>query len=228
MIKINNLKVSYGNNFVLRELNAGFSASEIHGIVGLNGSGKTTLFRSIAKDIISDSGQILFNGNNIMRSDSEFLETENYFYSNITGNEYLKIFSATNRDFSANAFSELFKIPLDEFVETYSNGMKKKLALMAVLKQDKPIYIFDEPFNGLDLETNKVVEIVIKKLKEKGKTIFVSSHILEPLTDICDNIHLLLNGNISASYKKGEFRELKQDLFEDLIKSAGETIQNSL
>jgi ABC-2 type transport system ATP-binding protein len=228
MIEIKDLFVSYGNNCVLKGLTSAFNTSEIHGIVGLNGSGKTTLFNTIAKVIIPDSGQILFNNNIIKRSDTEFLETENYFYSNITGNEYLNIFSASNKDFSLNVFQELFKIPLDDIIETYSNGTKKKLALLAVLKQDKPIYIFDEPFNGLDLETNKVLEIVIKKLKEKGKTIFISSHILEPLTDICDNIHLLSSGIITASYKENNYSELKQGLFDELIKSADKIIGNSL
>jgi ABC-2 type transport system ATP-binding protein len=228
MIEIKDLSVSYGNNCVLKSLTSSFNTSEIHGIVGLNGSGKTTLFNTIAKVIIPDFGQILFKGNNIKRSDVEFLETENYFYSNITGNEYLKIFSASNKDFSLNAFQELFKLPLDEIVETYSNGMKKKLALLAVLKQDKPVYIFDEPFNGLDLETNKVLEIVIKKLKEKGKAIFISSHILEPLLDICDDIHLLSGGKIPVSYDKEHYSELKSELFDDLVKSTNVLLQNSV
>ncbi|MFA5403656.1 MAG: ATP-binding cassette domain-containing protein [Ignavibacteria bacterium] len=228
MIELKNISISFGDNCVLNELTSEFNTSEIHGVVGLNGAGKTTLFNAIAKVIEPDSGQILFNENNIKRSDTEFLETENYFYSNITGSEYLKIFSASNKDFSLNAFRELFKIPLDELIETYSNGMKKKLALMAVLKQDKPIYIFDEPFNGLDLETNKVLEIVIKKLKEKGKTVFISSHILEPLIDICDNIHLLSGGIIKASYKELNYSELKRGLFDELIISADKILRNSI
>jgi ABC-2 type transport system ATP-binding protein len=228
MIEIKDIYVSYGDNCVLKGLSSSFNTSEIHGIVGLNGSGKTTLFNTIAKVIIPDSGQILFNNNIMKRSDTEFLETENYFYSNVTGNDYLKIFSASNKNFSLNAFQGLFRIPLDDIIETYSNGMKKKLALLAVLKQDKTIYIFDEPFNGLDLETNKVLEIVIKRLKEKGKTIFISSHILEPLTDICDNIHLLSNGKITASYKENNYYELKRGLFDELIKSADKIIGNSL
>lgn len=228
MIKINNLFVSYDSKSVLKGLNSSFNTNEIHGIVGLNGSGKTTFFNTLAKTLLPDSGTILFNEVPIKRNDTELLETENYFYSNITGNEYLNIFNQTNRDFSLNAFRELFKIPLGDLIETYSNGMKKKLALMAFLKQDKQIYIFDEPFNGLDLETNKVLELVIGKLKEKGKTVFISSHILEPLMDICDNIHVLSNGVISASHQKDSYAELKQGLFDELVKSANDVIKKSL
>jgi ABC-2 type transport system ATP-binding protein len=228
MIEIKNLCVSYESKKVLNGLNASFKDPGIHGIVGLNGSGKTTLFNSIARVLIPDCGNILLNNKNINRSDSELLETDNYFYSNITGNEYLKIFSSTNRNFSLDAFTELFKIPLNELIETYSNGMKKKLALMSVLKQDKPVYIFDEPFNGLDLETNKVVELILKKLREKGKIILISSHILEPLIDICDTIHLLSEGKFSATYDENNYSLLKHELFDELQKSADQIIQYSL
>ena len=228
MIEIKNIHVSFSRKKVLNELSASFNSSEIHGIVGLNGAGKTTLFNAISNVIIPDSGEILFNGRKIKHSDSEFIETDNYFYSNITGNEYLNIFPASNKNFSLEAFQELFKLPLGYLIETYSNGMKKKLALLAVLKQDKPIYIFDEPFNGLDLETNKVLEIVIKKLREKSKTIFISSHILEPLEDICDDIHHLSNGVITSSYKKENFSHLKSGLFDELVKTAYKILENSV
>jgi ABC-2 type transport system ATP-binding protein len=228
MIEIKNLTVSYGKHIILNDLKALFNDSAIHGIVGLNGSGKTTLFNTIAKVLISDEGTILLNDKNIKRSDSELLETDNYFYSNITGSEYLNMFPATNIDFSLDAFTELFRIPMDDLIETYSNGMKKKLALMALLKQDRPVYIFDEPFNGLDLETNKVVEIVLKKLREKGKIILISSHILEPLLDICDTIHLLSDGKFTASYDKNNYSLLKHELFDELQKSADGIIQYSL
>jgi len=228
MIEIKNLMVSYGSKIVLNGLSASFNSSGIHGIVGLNGAGKTTLFNAISGVVIPDSGEILFNDRKIKHSDSEFVETDNYFYSNITGSEYLNIFPATNENFSLEAFQELFKLPLGDLIETYSNGMKKKLALLAVLKQDKPVYIFDEPFNGLDLETNKVLEIVIKKLKEKNKTIFISSHILEPLEDICDNIHLLSKGIISSSYNKENFSGLKSSLYDELVKTTYKILENSV
>jgi len=228
MIEIKNLYVSYDSSKVLKGLNATFRDSKIHGVVGLNGSGKTTLFNCIAGILKPEEGNIFLNSKNIKRLDSGMLETDNYFYSNITGNEYLNIFPCTNKSFSLDAFTELFRIPLNELIETYSNGMKKKLALMAVLKQDKPVYIFDEPFNGLDLETNKIVESVIKKLREKGKIILISSHILEPLIEICNNIFLLSGGKFFASYDENSYSILKHELFDELQKSAGEIIQYSL
>ena len=106
--------------------------------------------------------------------------------------------------------------------------MKKKLALLAVLKQDKPIFILDEPFNGLDLKTNKVLEIIIKSLKQKQKTVFVSSHIIEPLLSTCDCIHLLENGCFVKTYPKAEFGKIEDELFGKLKSEANQIISKSI
>jgi ABC-2 type transport system ATP-binding protein len=228
MLKIENLFVSYGENNVLKGLSLPAERGEVHGVVGLNGSGKTTLFNTLAGVVTPDSGNILLNENNVRHSDTGFVETENYFYSNITGIEYLNIFPSSNEKFMLDAFNDLFKLPLDSIIETYSNGMKKKLAIMAVLKQDKQIYIFDEPFNGLDMETSKILEIVIEILREKNKIILISSHMLESLTDVCTNIHLLKDGVIKESFEAGNYQKLKHDLFDELKISAGSIVKNSL
>ncbi|HEY5368093.1 MAG TPA: hypothetical protein VIJ75_03810 [Hanamia sp.] len=106
--------------------------------------------------------------------------------------------------------------------------MKKKVALLAIIKQDKPIYIFDEPFNGLDLETNMALEIILKNLKSKEKTIFISSHILSPLINVCDQIHLLQQGNFSKNYTEEDFKNIESELFGQYNKRAAEIILGSI
>ncbi len=106
--------------------------------------------------------------------------------------------------------------------------MKKKLALLAVLKQDKSIFILDEPFNGLDLETNKILELIILSLKQKQRTVFVSSHIIDPLLTTCDKIHLLQDGVFIKTYKKDEFFKIEEDLFGKLKREASEIISKSI
>jgi ABC-2 type transport system ATP-binding protein len=224
MISLKNLSVSFADNKVLKDVNADFPLSEVHGVAGLNGSGKTTMFNAIAGFLKLENGEIIFNGRKVTRSDFGFLETDNYFYPNITGNEYLRLFPDSNKKFSVDTFNALFKVPLDEIIETYSNGMRKKLAMMAILKQEKDFYILDEPFNGLDMESCKLVEIVINMLREKGKTLFVSSHILDTLTDSCTFIHHLKDGRIVKSYGKKEYPLLKNEIFEEFRKSAEEVI----
>lgn len=228
MLEIKNLIVSYGTNTVLRGINLPAEKPAVHGVAGLNGSGKTTLFGAISGYVKPEEGSITLDGREILRVDTGYLMTENYFYSNITGNEYLNIFRQTNDNFSKEKMNELFKIPLDDVIETYSNGMRKKLVLLALLKQERRLYLLDEPFNGLDMESCKAVEIVINALKEKGKTVFVSSHILETLTGTCSKIHLLKNGIIHDTFGTGEYDSLKSELFEDFVKTADETIRQSV
>lgn len=228
MIKIENLEVCYGSHKVLNSINATFQYGLVHGIVGLNGSGKTTFFNSIAKNIKPSAGTIFWQNENLKREQTAYLETSNYFYSGITGNEYLKIFKQTNPDFNLENLQQYLKLPLDEITENYSTGMRKKLALLGVLKQNKDIFLLDEPFNGLDLETNKVLELILLALKNKGKTILISSHIIDPLITICDQIHVLEAGNFIKSYSRDEFSELEEALFAELKNQAKIVIDKSV
>ena len=228
MISVIKIEKFFGDKKVLNNLNYDFTLSKIHGIIGLNGAGKTTFFNILSTFLKQDSGKILFDEKNITRYDIAFLETVNFFNSNITGKEYLEIFPSTNLQFDLENINKLLKLPLDEIIEAYYTGMKKKLALLAIIKQDKPIYIFDEPYNGLDLETNMALEIIIKNLRKKEKTVFVSSHILSPLISVCDEIHLLEQGNFSKNYTKENFDSIEKELFEDFNKSANEIIAGSI
>lgn len=158
MITINNLTVSYKKGInVIDNLNLTLEEGLIHGIVGLNGAGKTTLLNTMFGLKKSDAGTILANDREITKKEVAYLVTENYFYSNITGNEYLKLFK--NINFDVLQWNELFNLPLDTVIDEYSTGMKKKLALLGVLKQDKSIIILDEPFNGLDIETCRIIRM---------------------------------------------------------------------
>jgi ABC-2 type transport system ATP-binding protein len=155
MIIIKNLVVSYdkGQN-VIDSLNLILQDKTINGIVGLNGAGKTTLLNSFYGFKRIASGDIKYNDRRINKKEMSLLVTENYFYSNITGREYLSLFK--NSLYDVDIWNGLFSLPLDIIVDDYSTGMKKKLALMGILKQDKPIMILDEPFNGLDIETCRI------------------------------------------------------------------------
>lgn len=228
MINIQNLSFSFPGHKVLEDISIDFLQNQIHGIVGLNGAGKTTFFNVLSTTLKARTGSIKFNGNSVTSKDIAYLETVNYFYSRITGNEYLKIFKQTNPDFNLNSLQEFMKLPLDDLIETYSTGMKKKLALLGVLKQNKQIFLLDEPFNGLDLETNKILELIITTLREKGKTIFVSSHIIDPLLSICSQIHYLENGKFVKTFEKKDFHHIEDELFKKLKADAKIKISGSI
>ncbi len=228
MIRIQNLVVSFSTNKVLNNLSIDFQHNQVHGIIGLNGAGKTTFFNALSRSLKIDSGHINIDDRPISGKDVAYLETINFFYSRITGNEYLKIFKQTNLNFDLHTLQTIFKLPLNDLIETYSTGMKKKLALLGILKQHKLIYLFDEPFNGLDLEANKFLEIIITTLKKKEKTIFVSSHIIDPLLMVCDVIHFLENGQFTKTFNKADFHKIEDELFKKLKIDAATIISKSI
>jgi ABC-2 type transport system ATP-binding protein len=215
MISIENLTVAYSSaQNVLNGLSLQIQPQRIHGIVGLNGAGKTTFLNALYGLLPIKEGHISFNANSLTKREMAYLVTENHFYSNITGHDYLMLFK--NKAFSVDKWNQLFDLPLDKVVDTYSTGMRKKLALMGIMKQDKPIMVLDEPFNGLDLETCRNIRSILLGLKEKGKTIVVTSHILETLTNMCDEIHLLENGIIVQSAQREGFDAFQEHLFENI------------
>ncbi len=215
MISIENLTLSYNkHSTVIDSLNLFMEENNIHGIVGLNGAGKTTLLNALYGLLKTDSGKIHFAGRKLSKKDISYLVTENYFYSNITGREYIGLFRNTH--FNLEKWNELFSLPLDELIDHYSTGMKKKLALLSILKQDKPILILDEPFNGLDMETCRIIRSILLRLKERGKTVIITSHILETLTNLCDYIHYLENGRITLTTDKTHFKEFEEKLFQSI------------
>lgn len=228
MINIQNLTFSFSDHKVLDNITIDFRPNLVYGIVGLNGAGKTTFFNVLSTTLKAQTGSLKLNGNTITNKEIAYLETVNYFYSRITGNEYLKIFKQTNPNFNLNLLQEFMKLPLDDLIETYSTGMKKKLALLGVLKQDKQLFLLDEPFNGLDIETNKILELIITTLKEKGKTVFVSSHIIDPLLTVCDHIHYLDNGKFAKSFDKDNFHHIEDELFRKLKAEAKAIISDSI
>ena len=216
MLAIENLIVSYGDHNVIDGLTISLPLKSVHGLVGMNGAGKTTLLNTMAGFTRKASGSIMMAGASLKRADLSFLETENFFYSHITGREYLGLFKAPQGIPGIDEWNRMFRLPLDHLIDNYSSGMKRKLALAGVLRQEKELVILDEPFNGLDLEFSRLLSMIIARLKERGTTVIITSHILGSLTGICDHIHLLRNGKIQFSRDRDNFMDLEKDIFRDL------------
>ncbi len=228
MIEIRHLSVSFGEHVVLSDLTTTFDEPGVHGLVGLNGSGKTTLFNVMASYLREKQGEVLRDDKKLHYSDVAYLETNNYFFPDITGREYLSVFLQKNSRFKLEVWTEIMHLPLDELVSNYSTGMKKKLALLGLLKVDRPVYILDEPFNGLDLESNKILEIIIGELKASGKTVLLSSHILSPLLSVCDSIQFLEKGSIKRTFGKTEFPMIEHEVFGDFEQQIKIDIRNAM
>lgn len=211
MLKFRNVSKSFGKKNVLHAINCSFEKGKTYGIVGANGAGKTTLFRCIAGMEVYEG---LIESEKISLKDSlGFLQTNPLFISRITGWEYLKLLCVARNieteDFEAHNF---FDLPLNEYAENYSTGMKKKLALMGILLQQNEYFILDEPYNGVDINSNFIITEIIQKLKAAGKTILIASHIFSTLESICDEIWVLQDGSFSKRVEPKDFQALDQEM----------------
>tara|TARA_B100000809_G_C15085576_1_gene511319 strand:- start:59 stop:739 length:681 start_codon:yes stop_codon:yes gene_type:complete len=213
MIKIENLSKHYGNKQVLKDINISFEKGNVYGIVGENGSGKTTLFRCIA-ELEKYKGKITSDFEQI-KNHLGLLFTDPFFFKKITGKEYIQLLlNARNVKISNIETKNIFDLPLNQYASTYSTGMKKKLALTAILLQENNFFILDEPFNGVDIHSNIIITEIIKKLKELGKTVIISSHIFSTLAETCDEIHLLKNGEFIKKVVEQDFNKLENEMKE--------------
>ncbi|NNE15224.1 MAG: ATP-binding cassette domain-containing protein [Saprospiraceae bacterium] len=212
MIEIKNLRKTYGANIVLNDIDLTFKPSKLIGLVGKNGAGKTTLFKCV-------SGLETYDGVIHLKPKESihkigYLPTNPYIMSRITGQEYLQLLCNARNKSLPKKGANIFNLPLDEYAENYSTGMLKKLALTGILLQGNAIFLLDEPFNGLDLESNIKVNLILEKLKAKNKTIIISSHILDSLFKICDEINLLVNGKIER-FNQGDGYSKIEDVLAD-------------
>jgi ABC-2 type transport system ATP-binding protein len=218
MITVRELNKSFGSHHVLRNINIDFEEGNVYGIVGENGAGKTTLFRCIA-GLEEFEGKII-STYSPLKDYLGLLLTDPFFFSKITGREYLQLLcNARNKKLNDAESQNVFDLPLDQYASTYSTGMKKKLAFTAILLQENKYFILDEPFNGVDIHSNMIITEIIHRLKTAGKTVLISSHIFSTLSENCDMIHLLKEGELVRSVQKNEYASLENEMKQTLIGS---------
>jgi ABC-2 type transport system ATP-binding protein len=211
MIRIEKLSKSFGSKVVFKDISLEFSVGNVYGIVGENGAGKTTLFRCLA-GLEAYEGKI-YTSQKPLKNHLGFLTAEPFFMTKITGKEFIRLLCNARGIKNIDIESKnIFDLPLNQYASTYSTGMKKKLAITAILLQQNEFFILDEPFNGVDIQSNIILTEIILKLKELKKTVLISSHIFSTLADTCDEIHLLGEGIIKKSVKKPEFRQLEEEM----------------
>lgn len=141
-----------------------------------------------------------------------------FFFDKITGREYIQLLCNGRSVKIENLDARnIFDLPLDQYAVEYSTGMKKKLALFGVLLQENEVFILDEPFNGVDIQSNIIITEIIGQLKRMGKTIIISSHIFSTLKDTCDEVYLLQSGQITRSVLAIEFDDLEQEMKRVLV-----------
>lgn len=216
MLKIENLKKNYGKTAALDGLTMTVGNSALYGFVGPNGAGKTTTIKIINGLLQPDSGSVLIDGDDAVKHPAKLKEKIGYVpdffgvYDNLKVSEYMEFFSSCYGLDGLKArkrYMELLgQVGLDEkldfYVDGLSRGMKQKLCLARALIHDPSLLIMDEPTSGLDPRTRYEFKEILKELREQGKTVVISSHILSELSEICTDIgvieqgKLVLEGNI--------------------------------
>ena len=209
---------------------------EIYGLLGPNGAGKTTTLRMIATLIKADSGDAMVDGSSIkqdpdaVRSKIGFLTSELKLEDFFTPNYLFDFFAKIHHIdpvTTASRKKELFeKFGIDKFAEVkvsnLSTGMKQKTSLVISVVHDPNIIIFDEPTNGLDVLTAKVVTDFLMELKAQGKTIILSTHIFSLVEKLCDRAGIIINGKMVVCDTLANLTAEKslEDIFFDLYEEA--------
>ncbi|MFX1417321.1 MAG: ABC transporter ATP-binding protein [Promethearchaeota archaeon] len=213
VIKLENLTKKFGNLTAVDNINLVVHRGETIGLVGPNGAGKTTTIKMIAKILRPTSGRILINTNHDELKDLQkvsrtisnmgFLIDIPAFYD-MTANQLLRYFANLQNypkekiDGRIDELLTLFRLKDWKWkkVKTFSKGMTQKLGIIQAILHDPDIIILDEPQTGLDPQARIEIRSYIRELQSLGKTIFVASHMLYEISEVCDKIALINQGSI--------------------------------
>ena len=201
-LSIKDIDMSYGDNHVIDHINLDVYRGETFGLIGLNGVGKTTLIKAILGLRDFDSGELDIAGLN--RLDIESKKRIAYLPERfeppwfLKGIEFIKFsMSMYGVEFDEERvfkFSERLALNhevLSNRVQTYSKGMRQKLGILANIVSDTSLLILDEPMSGLDPRARTLVKDVLMERKSENRTVFLSSHILSDMNEICDRVAVL-------------------------------------
>lgn len=209
-IEVKNLIKSYNKNDspVIKNLNLQIEKGEVFGLIGRNGAGKSTTIKCICGILPFDSGKIYINGYDIEKEGIRakkclgYVSDNHYLYEEMSGREYLEFIAAV---FQVEDYQSLieryikdFEIDknIDDYISSYSHGMKQKISIISRLIHEPEILILDEPFTGLDVSASFQLKKAIKEYKEKGKTVFLTSHNIDIVEKLCDRIAIIKDGVI--------------------------------
>lgn len=206
-IEIKNVTKDFKKINILHDLNIEFESGKIYGLIGRNGSGKSVFLKMICGFYEPTSGEILFDGKNIIKDKSfppstRALIEKPSFLPDLTGMENLELLASIQKKINKNDIVDcLKKVNLyddrnKKFCQ-YSLGMKQKLGIAQVLMEDPDVIILDEPFNGIESNTASKIRDLLLEEKKKNKLIIVASHIKDDIEILTDVIYEFDNGTIT-------------------------------
>lgn len=218
IVKVSNVVKKYSNVTILNNINLDVKEGEIIGLIGPSGSGKTTLVKSIMGMVKINSGEVYVLNQKIpnlnVLKDIGYMAQADALYEELTGKENMEFFAklfklskskiAERMQYTAKLVN--LQDDLSKRVSNYSGGMKRRLSLAISLIQDPKLLILDEPTVGIDPKLRFSIWKELKALKEQGKTIIVTTHVIDE-AEKCDKLALIRDGAIIAD---GSVEQLKQ------------------
>jgi ABC-2 type transport system ATP-binding protein len=236
ILDISAVNASYSKRMaVLNDINFQVHKGEFFGLIGLNGAGKTTLIKSIVTLREQDSGKILINGQDCTLDESKkeiaYLPERfdpPWFLSGIEFIKFsMKLYNQSYDQEKVYSYADqlaLDRDALERKVQTYSKGMRQKLGIMATVLTNCNLLILDEPMSGLDPLARSRVKDMLMDMRKDNRTVFLSSHILADMDEICDRIAVLHNGHIQFTGTPAELKE--KTLSENLERAFLQHIEN--
>ena len=222
MIEIKKVTKKYGNNIAVNNVSFTVGDGEIFAFIGHNGAGKTTLIKCITGIQEFDSGDILINGKSIKKepveckSEMAFVPDNPELYEQMKAIDYINFICDMYevpqeiRKIRITKYAKTFEIDdkLNDTIESFSHGMKQKIALICALVHNPKVLVMDEPFVGLDPKAVFDVKQIMKELTKEGTTIFFSTHILEVAEKLCSRVGIIKKGELVSV---GTMKEVKGD-----------------
>ena len=222
MIEIKNVTKKYGEKKALNNVSFNVNDGEIFAFIGHNGAGKTTLIKAIMGIHDFDEGDILINGKSIKQKPVEckkemaFVPDNPELYENMKAIDFINFMcdmyevDQETREANINKYAKMFEISenLNDTINSFSHGMKQKIALISALAHNPKILVMDEPFVGLDPKAVFDVKEIMNIMTKEGKTIFFSTHILDVAEKLCSRVAIIKKGEL---IKVGSMDEIKGD-----------------
>lgn len=231
-LEANHLTKNFQQNTALSDVSFTIAPNKIYGLLGPNGAGKTTLIRLITQIFMPDAGDIKINGEILSDKHTNFIgymPEERGMYKKMKVDEHL-IYFAKIRNFNKKQAEEkinywLKKLDIeswrDKTIDELSKGMQQKVQFIATVLHDPKLLILDEPFSGLDPIASEVIKNEIFELHQKGTTILFSTHRMENVEEICEDILLINKGKIILD---GNVHQIKQQFKQHLYKIVFEEV----
>lgn len=224
MIRLVHLTKKFGSFVAVDDIDLEVKPGEFFGFLGPNGAGKTTTIKMMAGLFAPTAGEIYINGYNIARRPAEakqatgYIPDQPFLYEKLTGREFLYFSGGLYRmdkEQLRKRIDEMiahFRIEewIDKRAEGYSQGMRQRVVIAAALLHDPQVIIIDEPMIGLDPQSAHIVKSTLKQKTQEGVTVFMSTHSLPIVEELCDRVAIIKNGRLIFDDRMSALETFKQ------------------